>query len=84
MWVRTLAWLSGLKIWSCYELCRRLGSRVAAAVGCGVGPVATAPIGPLAWKPPYATSAALKSKKRKFHLQRWTEGRGSALQLASP
>ena len=26
---------------------------------------ATAPISPLAWKPPYATSAALKSKSKK-------------------
>ena len=25
-------------------------------------PVATAPIGPLAWEPPYATGAAVKSK----------------------
>ena len=28
-------------------------------------PVAAALIGPLAWEPPYATGAALKSKKRK-------------------
>ena len=28
-------------------------------------PVATAPIRPLAWKPPYATGAALKSKRQK-------------------
>ena len=50
------------------------------AVSCGVGhrcgldlvllwpwyrPAAVAPIGPLAWKPPYATGAALKSKKIK-------------------
>ena len=28
-------------------------------------PVATAPIWPLAWKPPYATGLALKSKKNK-------------------
>ena len=27
-------------------------------------PVATAPIGPLAWEPPYATSGALKRQKR--------------------
>ena len=26
---------------------------------------AVAPIGPLAWEPPYATSVALKSKKKK-------------------
>ena len=49
------------------------------AVSCGVGcrrgsdpellwlwcrPVATAPIGPLVWEPPYAASAALKRKKK--------------------
>ena len=28
-------------------------------------PAATAPIRPLAWEPPYATGAALKSKKAK-------------------
>ena len=49
-------------------------------VSCGVGrrcvsdpallwlwrrPAATAPIGPLAWEPPYALGAALKSKQKK-------------------
>ena len=49
------------------------------AVSCGVGyrlswdpsllwlwrrPVATAPIGPLAWEPPYAAGAALEKAKR--------------------
>jgi len=29
------------------------------------GPVATAPIQPLAWEPPYAMSAALKRQKKK-------------------
>ena len=28
------------------------------------GPAAVAPIGPLAWEPPYVTGAALKSKKQ--------------------
>ena len=28
------------------------------------GPAAVAPIGPLAWEPPYAMGAALKSKKQ--------------------
>ena len=28
-------------------------------------PAAVAPIGPLAWEPPYAMDAALKSKKKK-------------------
>ena len=29
---------------------------------------ATAPIGPLAWEPPYATNAALKKKSKKKQL----------------
>ena len=32
--------------------------------GCGVRLAAIAPIRPLAWEPPYASSAALKSKKK--------------------
>ena len=40
-------------------------------------PVATAPIGPLAWKPPYATGAALKrqKKKKKFYFSVSTESK---------
>ena len=44
-------------------------------------PAATAPIGPLAWEPPYATDAALKRQKEKkkeekrnfmlLHLHQW-------------
>ena len=30
---------------------------------------ATAPIGPLAWEPPYATGAALKRQKRKKRIR---------------
>ena len=37
-----------------------LGSHVAVAVVCR--PAAAAPIRPLAWEPPYAAGAALKSK----------------------
>ena len=49
MWVQSPALLSGLRICHCCELwCR---------------PVATAPIGPLAWEPPYAMGAALKRQK---------------------
>ena len=63
LWVRSLALLSGLKTRHCHELwCRsqvRLGSRVAVAVAGSY-----APISPLAWEPPYATGAALKSKKQ--------------------
>ena len=32
---------------------------------CGLA--ATAPIGPLAWEPPYVISAALKSKNKKHY-----------------
>ena len=48
--VRSLALLSGLRIWRCHELwCR---------------PAATAPVRPLAWEPPYAEgAAALKRQK---------------------
>ena len=49
LWAWSLASLSGLKIWRCHELwCR---------------PVAVAPIGPLAWEPPYAAGGALKKRK---------------------
>ena len=55
-----------------------MGLEAGVAVSCGVGcrcgldpallwlwcrPAATAPIGPLAWEPPYAVGAALKKKK---------------------
>ena len=63
MWVRSLASLSGSGV----------------AVSCGVGrrcgsgpmwlwlwhrPAAVAPIGPLAWEPPYVECTALKKKKK--------------------
>ena len=55
MQVRTLALLSGLRIWF--------------AVSCGVGctrssDLAVAPIRSLAWEPPYAVDAALKIGKK--------------------
>ena len=65
LWVRSLALLSGLRIRHCHELWCRLQM-------C-LGPmllwiwrrlVATAPIRPLAWEPPYATGAALEKAKR--------------------
>ena len=37
-------------------------------------PVATAPIRPLAWKPPYATGAALKSKRQKTKTENENSG----------
>ena len=48
--VRSLASISGLRIWRCRELWCRLA--------------AVAPIRPLAWEPPYATSAAPPPKKK--------------------
>ena len=63
--VPSLASLSGLRIQRCHELwCRsqtRLGSHVAVAVA---RLVATAPIQPLAWEPPYAVGAAQEIAKR--------------------
>ena len=70
LWVRSLASLSGLQIWRCCELWYKLqtwlGSCVAVAVAMAVAmATAVAPVCPLAWEPPYAVSAALKSKKKK-------------------
>ena len=66
LWVQSLASLSGLRIQSCGELWyrsqTRLGSQVAVAVARAA---AVALIGPLAWEPPYAAGAALKSQKKK-------------------
>ena len=59
MWVRSLASLSGLRI-QCRSECgvgHRCGSDPALPwLWCRL--VATAPIGPLAWEPPYAAGAA--------------------------
>ena len=49
--VQSLVLLSGLWIQCCHELWSR--------------PAAVSAIRPLAWEPPYAASAALKSKKKK-------------------
>ena len=51
MQVRSLASLSGLRIWHCHQLWRRL--------------VVAVPIQPLAWELPYATAGALKNKQKK-------------------
>jgi len=65
MWVPSLASLSGLRIWCCHELwCRsQTWLRLHIPLWLWRRPVATAPIGPLAWEPPYATGAALKIQK---------------------
>ena len=60
--VQSLASLSGLSIRELW--CRpqmRLGSDVAMTA---VRPAAAALVQPLAWEPPYAVGAALKSKKK--------------------
>ena len=71
--VQFLASLSRSRIWRCSELqCRsqtQLGSVIAVAV-------ATAPIRPLSWEPPYASGAALEKtkKKKKKERERGKEG----------
>ena len=57
-----MALLSGLRIWRCRELWFRSKARL----GSGIA-VATAPIRPLVWEPPYATGAALKIIKCTIH-----------------
>ena len=52
--------ISGLTQWVKYLVLLWLRCRL----------VATAPIQPLAWEPPYAAGVALKSKKKK-NLSRW-------------
>ena len=43
--------------------------------GCGVGRVATAPIRPLAWEPPYAMGVAREKGKKKEHkFKTWPPG----------
>ena len=89
MRVQSLASISGLRIWHCCS--------------CGVGcrcsldpvllwlwrrPVATAPIGPLAWEPPYASGAAQengkKTKRQKKKKFAWKDtGFGASLVTAS-
>ena len=70
--------IPGLAQWikdqHCHELwCRSqtwLGSSIAVALG---RPAAIAPIGPLAWEPPYATGVALKRKGEKKKRERERE-----------
>ena len=66
LWVRSLALLSGLRIWHCCEcgVSRRCGLDPA-LLWRWCRPAAVAWIGPLAWEPPCAAGVALKSKKRK-------------------
>ena len=66
MQVQSLASLSGLRIRCCCGCgvgCRHGSGPVLLWLWCR--PVATAPIGPLAWESPYAAGVALKKKRQK-------------------
>ena len=65
LWVRSLASLSGLRIWHCPELWvgRRHGLDPE-LLWLWHRPSAAALIQLLAWEPPYATGVALKSKNK--------------------
>ena len=66
MQVQSLASLSGWRIWCCHELwCSSDMAQIPALLWLWCRLVAAAPIRPLAWEPPYATSVAPKSKNRK-------------------
>ena len=64
--LRSLASLSGLRIWHCHELwCRsqmRLGSEL---LWLWRRPGATVLVQPLVWELPYATGVAIKRKPKK-------------------
>ena len=65
LWVRSLATLSGLRIWHCCELwCRSRHGSDPALLWLWCRLAAVAPIRSLAWKPPYAVGVALKSKTK--------------------
>ena len=67
MWIQSLAWLSGLRVWRCHELRYRsqmwLGSCVLWWLSCRLAAASTTR--PLAWEFPHDTSTALKRKKKK-------------------
>ena len=63
--VRSLASLSGLRIWCCHELWCRSKTWLLSCIAVAVGWQLLAPIRPLAWEPPYAVSAALEKTKKK-------------------
>ena len=70
--VRPLALLSGLRIRRCRAGCRR-GSDPA-LLWFWHRPVATAPIQPLPWEPPYASGVALEKTKKKKRKRESTTG----------
>ena len=62
--VRSLALLSGLRIRPCHELWYRSQMKLGPALlWLWRRLAATAPIGPLAWEPPYVVGVALKRQK---------------------
>ena len=66
MQVQSLALPSGLRIWPCHELWYSLQTRLRSCFAVAVGRlVASAPIQPLAWDPPYALGVAIKRQNTK-------------------
>ena len=67
MWVWSLAYLSGLRIWYCHKLQHRSQMRLRWLwlwLWLWHRPAAAAPIQPLAWELPYAASAAMKKREK--------------------
>ena len=75
--VWSLPLLSGLTIWRCRELwCGSQMRSDPALLWFWRRPVATAPIQPLAWEPPYAVGAAqIKSNNNKRQKKKKIQGR---------
>ena len=67
MQVRSLALLSGLRIWRCHELwCRsKMPTKIMRCYKLWCRPEAVALIRSLAWELPYGPGVALKSIKKK-------------------
>ena len=64
LWVRVLASRSGLSVVMSCGVGHRCGSNLVLLwLWCRLA--AVAPTGPIAWEPPHALGAALKSKKKK-------------------
>ena len=63
-WVRSLASFSGLRIQRCRDRRDRRGLDLA-LLWLWYRPATLALLGPLAWEPPYAVGAAIKSKNKK-------------------
>ena len=61
--VLSRASLSGLRIWCCRE--PRCSHRYSSDPALWCRLAVAAPFGPLAWEPPYAVDAALKSREKK-------------------